>query len=258
MTEGVAPYDWQLRVRFADQWAQDPAFRRALSALYARHCRTLPDALARAVRAPLLDRDVPAFADAELSEVEALTEQDPWSGDLDADAARWAEGYLASIARMGGRYGLRRWDPPRDGRTVSYGEFLIHRWCTHRAGYGMGPERFAWSVGAEAYFIPPRTRPLDVTWDPRHEPYDEARRRLRTSLDLELAAIRSAWDASPAGFAFRVPGNAGRDLAWLYKRVRLRRTVPEIVADEGWDADSAPMVQVATKAMAKRLGVDLS
>jgi len=257
MSEGVAPLLWQLRLRLTNLWAQEPTFRRALSAVYARHCRNLPDVMARPVKAPLLGHDVPTFANASASDVEALT----WDPD-DGEAATWAAAYLAAIERMGARYGLRRWGWPggsADGvSALSYGEMLIHRWCAMRAGSGFGPERFAWAVGAEAYFVPERTRALEVRWDPQHETYDAARQRLRAALDHELSAIRTAWTASPAGFAFRVPANTGRDLDWLYQRVRHQRTVSAIVALENGDSGDAPMVQKASKAMAERLGVELS
>lgn len=250
MSEGVAPLLWQLRIRFADLWGQEPTFRRALSAVYARHCRNLPAVMARPVKAPLLGHDVPTFADASASDVEELT----WPEADDGEAAAWATTYLSALERMGARYGLRRWRPPVDGAQLSYGEALIHGWCAMRAGYGFGPERFAWAVGADGFIVPERTRGLEVQWDPRHESYDAARRRLRTALDHELSAIRAAWTASPAGFAFRVPANTERDLGWLYQRVRHRRTVSAIVAMEG----DAPMVQKASKAMAERLGIELS
>jgi len=258
VSEGVAPLLWQLRLRFADLWGQEPTFRRALSALYARHCRNLPAAMARPVKAPLLGHDVPTFADASASDVAALT----WDPD-DGEAATWAAAYLAAIERMGARYGLRRWRWPGGSADVdsalSYGEMLIHRWCAMRAGFSnFGPDRFAWAVGAEAYFVPERTRALEVRWDPQHETREAARKRLRVDLDHELSAIRAAWKASPAGFAFRVPANTERDLGWLYQRVRHQRTVSTIVALENGDSGDAPMVQKASKAMAKQLGVELS
>jgi len=264
----------------AMQWAADVPFRRALLRLYRTHCRNLPAGPGAAVPDPLRDAIAahygealtapsmqPAFAHWNLSDVEGL------AADLD-DAAGWAGAYLAALARLAHRYGLDRWQPP-DGRGASrsYGEILVHEWCTLRAGYGFGPQRFADAVGSQPGWVPrralgrtlePGSEPysaarLYLSWDPRSEPYSEDRRgaraRLHSAVDAELKAIRAEWQT--AGFEFTVPAEGDRDAGWVFQRLR-GRTVAEIAGADfpGEDPVTATdRVQKATHRLAVKLRV---
>jgi hypothetical protein len=246
----------------AMQWAADVPFRRALLRLYRTHCRILPAGPGAAVPDPLRDaiaahygRPVAApsmqlaFARMTLADIKRLT------AGADVDAAQWAGAYLAALARLARGYGLDRWQPamPR-----SYGEILVHKWCTLRAGYGFGPRRFADAVGSLSGWVPRRA--LQLTWDPRQEPYAEARTRLRSAVDAELKAIRDEWQTQAAGFAFRLPPSTDRDARWLFQRLR-GQTVAAIAGAEsartGEDPDAvAVRVQKATHRLAEMLQVE--
>lgn len=246
----------------ASQWAADVPFRRALLRLYRTHCRDLPaaprgdvpdplrDAIAahygRAVTAPSTR---PTFARMTLADVARL------AAGADVDAARWAGAYLAAVARLARRYGLDRWQP---ARPRSYGEILVHEWCTLRAGYGFGPRRFADAVGSQPGWVPRRAAVLQLAWDPRLVPQAKARARLRSAVDAELKAIAAEWQAPGAGFALRVPPSTVRDAGWLFQRLR-GRTVPAIAREADPEADpdaAAAMVQKATMRLAKALQVE--
>jgi hypothetical protein len=255
----------------AMQWAADETFRRALLRLYRTHCRDLPAGPGAAVPDPLRDaiaahygRPVttpstrPAFARMTLADIERLT------AGADVDAAQWAGAYLAALARLARSYGLDRWQPamPR-----SYGEILVHKWCTLRAGYGLGPRRFADAVGSLSGWVPRRALQPDarrmpvpswpLAWDPRQEPYAAARTRLRSAVDAELKAIRDEWQAV-AGFAFRLPPSTDRDARWLFQRLRGRPCAAIAGAElPKEDPDTAAaQVQQATHRLAEMLQVE--
>jgi hypothetical protein len=245
----------------AMQWAADEPFRRALLRLYRTHCRNLPAGPGAAVPDPLRDaiaahygRPVtapsmqPAFARMTLADIKRLT------AGADVDAAHWAGAYLAALARLAHRHGLDRWQP---AAPHSYGEILVHEWCTLRAGYGFGPQRFADAVGSQPGWVPRRAAVLQLAWDPRDEPQAAARTRLRSAVDAELKAIAAAWQAPGAGFALHLPLYTDRDARWVFQRLR-GRTIPAIAREADPEADpeaTAAMVQKATMRLAKALQV---
>lgn len=245
----------------AMQWAADETFQRALLRLYRVHCRNLPAGPGNAVPDPLRDAIAahygealtapsmqPAFAHWNLSDVEGL------AADLD-DAAGWAGAYLAALARLARRYGLDRWQP---ATSHSYGEILVHEWCTLRAGYGFGPQRFADAVGSQPGWVPRRAAVLQLAWDPRHETQADARKHLRSAVDAELKAIAAEWQTPGAGFALHLPGSTDRDARWLFQRLR-GRTVAAIAREADPKADpkaAADRVQKATMRLAVELRVE--
>jgi hypothetical protein len=233
-----ATLDWEARwgltqpyVHFYDQ---DREFRRAIMELYEARCATQEPFLARAY---------------DVWDVHQATWAD-WQPPL--PSAEWARAYLAAVAGTAKRFGLQRLGkPPRvsgDKPQPSYGERLIHGWCSRRArarqaGRDWPPERFSWGVQAGGarpelgdVIVDGRPHPLvpvqiEVEWDPRSETKAEAKKRLLSEagrrIDAELERIAVAAEGS--GYRFPDRDNAGRDLTWLFWKVRHKLSYGRIV-----------------------------
>ena len=231
----------RLRWELLTLYDRDPATADVLEGLYERHCDG-----------------------AEAWTARALEELDDWR-TTDDERRAWADDYLAGLHGAAVALNLRRLDPPRDdGWPFSEGERLIHVWCQQRA------RGFGWPLasGLVATVWPPtfpEPERLDAAMnESRVQVRERAKRDLQDRqdrLDRDVAAVEEARRA--AGIA-PPPGNAARDVRWLYRKLR-GESFGDIAADELLESDAElrgsrndrrVVVQRAVQRMARRTGID--
>ena len=170
------------------------------------------------------------------------------------DRSRWADGYLHRLAELARRFGLDRLgakDPERKSEyEPSEGEQAIQLWCSRKAWEGTTdrarilPERFAIVAGQPGFG--------DTAWPEQEELWPEAVLRLHAAVEgtwapdresrkgamqrfMEMAALvidaeleRIVQAQMATGWESYTSTNVGRDVIWLFLKLRYRWSYGEI------------------------------